>query len=59
MSATYTKDELREFRDLVNGVSSQNQLVRIDSRLKMKLFIDRVGKETCDEMFLVVGRGVK
>ena len=59
MSAAHTKEELREFTALVAGVSSQNQLTRIDSRLKMKVFVDRFGKEKCDEMFLIVDRGVK
>jgi hypothetical protein len=51
MSANYTEGELKKFRKLVNGVSSRDQMERINSRLDMRRFVDRVGKEKCDAMF--------
>ena len=50
----YTKDELDEFRELVEKSESRDQLERIKSRLYMQKFIARVGREKCDAMFEVL-----
>lgn len=50
----YTKDELNEFRELVEGGESRDQLRRIRARLDMPKFIERVGREKCDAMFEVL-----
>ena len=50
----YTKEELDEFRDLVEKSESFDQLSRIQSRLDMPKFIERVGREKCDAMFDVL-----
>jgi hypothetical protein len=50
----YTKEELDEFRDLVEKSESFDQLSRIQSRLDMPKFIERVGREKCDAMFEVL-----
>lgn len=47
----YTKSELDEFRELVEKGESCHQMDRIHSRLDMPKFIERVGKDKCDEMF--------
>lgn len=52
--ASYTEEELNEFRDLVQAGESLHQLERIRSRLDMPRFINRVGKEKCDAMFEVL-----
>lgn len=52
----YTKEELDEFRGLVEKAESINQIARIESRLRMPEFIDRVGREKCDAMFEVLKR---
>jgi len=50
----YTKDELDEFRRLVEKGESIDQLDRIQSRLAMPHFVERVGREKCNEMFKVL-----
>lgn len=50
----FTDDELNEFRDLVEAGESRNQLERIRSRLDMTKFIERVGREKCEDMFEVL-----
>lgn len=50
----YTKEELDEFRKLVEMGESWNQMDRISSRLRMPDFIKNVGKEKCDAMFEVL-----
>ena len=50
----YSKEELDEFRDLVEAGESGNQLERIRCRLDMPKFIERVGREKCDAMFKVL-----
>ncbi len=47
----WTKDEIVEFDDLVDGVSSPNQLERIDCRMRLNKFASTHGKEKCDAMF--------
>lgn len=54
MSVAYTKEELDEFRALVEAGESRNQMDRIRSRLDMPKFIDRVGREKCEAMFEVL-----
>jgi hypothetical protein len=51
---TYTDDELNEFRNLVELGESINQMDRINSRLEMPLFIDRVGRDKCELMYKVL-----
>lgn len=50
----FTKEELDEFRSLVEDGESHSQMRRINSRLEMPDFIKRVGKEKCDAMFEVL-----
>ena len=50
----YTKEELDEFRKLVEKSESHDQVSRIRSRLDMPNFIERVGWEKCDVMFQVL-----
>lgn len=50
----YTKEELDEFRKLVEKSESHDQVSRIRSRLDMPNFIERVGREKCDVMFQVL-----
>lgn len=47
----YTEKEMAEFRDLVEAGESRNQLERIRSRMDFPRFIERVGRDKCDEMF--------
>lgn len=47
----YTQKELKEFRRLVELGESLQQMDRIESRLEMPKFIERVGREKCDAMF--------
>ena len=55
----YTKQDLDEFRDLVECGESQNQLARIKNRLEMPKFIAKHGKEKCDTMFVVLCEELK
>jgi hypothetical protein len=48
---TYTKSELDEFRRLVELGESLRQMDRIESRLELPKFIERVGREKCEGMF--------
>ena len=50
----YTKQELNEFRSLIEKTESRDQLTRIEGRLDLQTFICRVGKEKCDAMFEVI-----
>lgn len=50
----FTKEELDEFRALVEDGESHSQMRRINSRLKMPDFIKQVGKEKCDAMFEIL-----
>lgn len=43
--------ELRQFTRLVNMTSSRDQMARIEARLDMQKFVERVGKDKCDAMF--------
>lgn len=46
-----TKAQARKFNDLVDGCSSQDQMTRIRSRLKLTEFAAEHGKEACDAEF--------
>lgn len=50
----YTTEELDEFRTLVEQSESLQQMDRINSRIEMPKFVERVGKEKCDAMFQVL-----
>ncbi len=54
MNAEYSKEELDEFRDLVEAGENRQQLERIRSRLDMPKFIERVGLDKCNAMFEVL-----
>jgi hypothetical protein len=54
----YTQKELKEFRRLVELGESLQQMDRIESRLEMPKFIERVGREKCDAMFEQLKREV-
>ena len=51
MTTAYSKEELDEFRELVEAGESRQQLERIRSRLNMPKFIERVGRDKCEVMF--------
>lgn len=55
----YTKQEMDEFRDIVECGQSQNQMARIESRLDMQKFVAKHGKEKCDAMFKVLCEEIK
>lgn len=59
MTIEFTKEELKEFRDLVEAAESRLQLERIRSRMEMPKFIDRVGRDKCDAMFEVLNAEAK
>jgi hypothetical protein len=50
----FTKEELDEFRVLVEKGESRQQMDRIESRLDMPKFIERVGRDKCNAMFEVL-----
>jgi len=50
----YTQEELKEFRRLVQMGESSRQMDRIESRLEMPRFIEKVGRQKCDAMFEVL-----
>lgn len=54
MTTEYSKEELDEFRDLVEAGESRQQLERIRGRLDMPRFIERVGRDKCEAMFEVL-----
>ena len=56
---TYSPTELNEFRKLVEGAESRNQVTRISARLEMNLFVEQVGKEKCDAMFEVLKQEIE
>ncbi len=53
----WTKDEIVEFDDLVDGVSSPSQLDRIDSRMRLSKFVSTHGQAKCDAMFAHLEKG--
>jgi hypothetical protein len=59
METNYSKEELDEFRDLVEAGESHNQLERIRSRISMPKFIERVGRDKCNAMFEVLKQEVE
>jgi TolA-binding protein len=50
----YSAKELIEFRKLVEGTESRDQMRRINARFDMPAFVERVGKAKCDAMFEVL-----
>ncbi len=50
-TAEYTEAEFKEFRKLVYMLTSSNQLARINARIDMPGFVERVGREKCDAMY--------
>ena len=50
----YTQEELKEFRRLVQLGESSRQTDRIESRLEIPRFIEKVGRQKCDAMFEVL-----
>lgn len=48
---TWTAQEIVEFDNLVDAVTSPNQLARITARLDMGKFVQLHGKPKCDAMF--------
>jgi hypothetical protein len=55
----YTDEELKEFRRLVQMGESSRQMDRIESRLEIPRFIEKVGRQKCDEMFEVLKAELK
>ncbi|SER36621.1 MULTISPECIES: hypothetical protein [Pseudomonas] len=47
----WTKAEITEFDQLVNAVSSLNQVKRIEANFKQREFVEKHGQEKCDAMF--------
>ena len=50
----FTESELSEFRRLVELGESVSQMERIESRINMPDFVERVGYEKCEAMFEVL-----
>lgn len=50
----YTDDEFKEFKRLVQMGESNNQMTRIEGRLQMPRFIEKVGHQKCEAMFEVL-----
>jgi len=50
----YKQEELKEFRRLVQLGESSRQMDRIESRLEIPRFIEKVGRQKCDAMFEVL-----
>jgi len=46
-----TAAQRRKFNDLVDKVSSRDQMERITARLYLNKFVMEHGKEACDEAF--------
>lgn len=46
----WTKQEITEFDELVEAVSSKSQMARIHGRLDMNAFLLLHGKDKCDAM---------
>lgn len=59
MAEEYTQEELAEFRKLVQMGERRHQMDRIDSRMKMPKFIERVGRAKCDAMFEVLKQEIE
>ena len=53
----FTHDEFKEFFKLVNMSGSNDQMDRINSRLSMPGFVDRVGRDKCDQMWALIEEG--
>ena len=54
MTVEYTQEELAEFRRLVDGTESRDQVTRISARMSLREFVARAGKEKCDAMFAAI-----
>lgn len=50
----YTQEEFDEFKALAELIGSHDQMDRINSRMRMLKFIERVGRYKCDEMWEVL-----
>lgn len=51
MTVEYTKEQLDEFRTLVEMTESIDQMTRIQGRLDLMRFVRDNDKELCDAMF--------
>lgn len=47
----YTKEMFHEFDKLADDQTSRHNLVRIQSRVRMRAFIKKHGREVCDVMW--------
>lgn len=59
VATEFTKEELDEFRNIVEAGESRLQLERIRSRIAMPKFIERVGRDKCDAMFEVLKKEIE
>lgn len=59
LMSEYTKEELDEFRTLVEQCESCHQMDRIHGRLDMPKFVERVGRDKCDAMFEVLKQEIE
>ncbi len=54
MKRRWTKKDVKEFDRLVALMDSQNQVDRIEGRLKWKAFADRFSKDELNEMWKLI-----
>lgn len=54
----FTREQFTEFFRLVQMGGSANQMYRINSRIDMPEFIEKTGREVCDEMYKLINDGV-
>lgn len=55
----WSKEEIIEFDQLVEGVGSRDQLTRVESRIRQREFISKHSKTKCDAMFAYLDAGGK
>lgn len=58
MKHTFTKEKFAEFFRLVELGGSCYQMDRINSRMEMPGFIEKTGRDKCDEMYALIEAGV-
>ena len=55
-NSQWTKEDLREFKKLVDMSGSRNQMMRIEARIQMPKFIEKHGQEKCDAMWAHINK---
>lgn len=55
----FTVNQFTHFYELVNMLSSHDQMDRINARIDMPQFIKSTGRDKCDFMFEMINSGIK